>query len=170
MMAHGETTTSRRAPHPIAMLFWEEWHQTRGRLLPMSALFVVASLLGPMLGAMATLAGWPLPAHDFVDVAAAFTVWLSIPLAGVLLFSYYGRNDMRFAFPTRLFALPIRTFKLVAVRMIYAAAVVGVLYSIAALGIYLTSDTPVAAELLPLCAICAMAYLQTFSWLNGRFN
>ena len=51
MMAHVETTMSRRAPHPITMLLWEEWHQTRGRLLPVLGLFVLASLLGPMLSA-----------------------------------------------------------------------------------------------------------------------
>lgn len=167
-MAHAAVIASQKRPSPFRILLWEEWRHTRGRIALLLALFILVGWSGPALAGLFALLGGPSPADAFIEVSSVLALWLGAPLAGVLLFSYYDRDDMHFAFPTRLFSLPVRTESLVLARMMYAAAITGLLYAIMGLGIAALSVEPIAVELYPLVAVSVMAYLQTLSWLTGR--
>lgn len=158
-------TSSRRRPSPLWALLWEEWRQTRAPLLAGTGFVLLA--MTATLAATGWTITWPFDSDEYY-----LCTWLLGLLllwqVGTLLFSGYGRNDLGFTFPRRLFTLPVPSTTLALVRIGYGAAVMAVTFGPLGWILSTTGDEFGPGVAFAAVAVQALLYVQAVAWTLGR--
>lgn len=139
---------------PARALLWERWRQTRWML--------ALALLGAIGGNIA----YALSGGDdellVPGVLAALPLWLS------LLISRSGKDDVSFAFPSRLFRLPLSTPKLYALHAGYTVVLVVCALAAALFGAIL--DEPGVLAAIVLWGVPITLGVSGIAWLIAPLN
>lgn len=104
----------------LGIFLWEQWRQTYKSLAAVSLTVV---LYGVIAWRFKELLYFVFSKNE---VLAAGTAYLPVVGAAVLLFIQESRGRIGFAYPRRMMVLPVHTFTLVAVPLIYRVAIVGI--------------------------------------------
>lgn len=139
---------------PVRALLWERWRQTRWML--------ALALLGAIGGNIAYMLSSGDDETLVPGVLAALPLWLS------LLISRSGKDDVSFAFPSRLFRLPLATPTLYMLQAGYAVVIVMLALTAAMFGGIL--DEPAILGAIALWGAPIILGVLGIAWLIAPLN